>query len=44
MVLCAGSQATGQAGSLDPTFGTNGIFTATTVRLFAAAVAIQTDR
>ena len=43
MVLCAGSQATGQAGSLDPTFGTNGIFTATTVRLFAAAVAIQTD-
>lgn len=42
ILLCVG-HAAAQAGSLDPTFGTGGIFTSPTTRGSASALAIQTD-
>jgi uncharacterized delta-60 repeat protein len=43
ILLCAASHAAAQAGSLDPTFATAGIFTSPTIRGSASAVAIQSD-
>jgi uncharacterized delta-60 repeat protein len=43
IVLCAANYAQAQAGSLDPTFGTGGIFSSPTTRGSASAIAIQSD-
>jgi uncharacterized delta-60 repeat protein len=43
ILLCAASHAAAQAGSLDPTFGTGGIFISPTTRGSASAVAIQSN-
>ena len=43
VLMCAASYAAAQAGSLDSTFGSNGIVTITTSIRVANAVAIQSD-
>jgi len=43
ILLCLTTQAAAKAGDLDPTFGNKGIFSTTTDRATANAVAIQSD-
>jgi uncharacterized delta-60 repeat protein len=43
VLLCASTQASAQAGQLDPTFAKGGIFSTTTSRSTANALAIQND-
>jgi uncharacterized delta-60 repeat protein len=43
ILLCVSTQAAAKAGDLDPKFGTKGIFSTTTSRATANAVAIQSD-